>query len=154
MTSFPPTPPVSPIPPASPDPSAALAKVRPPAIAVIVAMAISMLLQLVSIARNALGMALPVAAADPNDPAAIPAWANAVGGGVGIVISIIGLIAGALVIYCMTRMMRLEQYALAVTGAVIAMVPCVSPCCVLGLPFGIWALVILLQEDVKAAFRS
>jgi hypothetical protein len=34
------------------------------------------------------------------------------------------------------------------------MIPCISPCCLLGLPIGIWALVVLLKPEVKAAFTA
>jgi hypothetical protein len=49
-------------------------------------------------------------------------------------------------------MKRLENYGFALTGAIVAMVPC-SGCCLLGLPFGIWALVVLSDSSVKEAFR-
>jgi len=54
------------------------------------------------------------------------------------------------------RMRALRSYGLAVTGAIVAAIPCLSPAscpCGLGLIFGIWALVVLLNADVKAAFR-
>ena len=40
------------------------------------------------------------------------------------------------------------------TATILAMIPCISPCCLLGLPVGIWSLVVLLDENVKASFRS
>jgi hypothetical protein len=33
------------------------------------------------------------------------------------------------------------------------MIPYISPCCCLGLPIGIWALVVLNNEQVKSSFR-
>jgi hypothetical protein len=42
---------------------------------------------------------------------------------------------------------------MAMTAAILAIVPC-SCCCILNMPFGIWSLVVLLNEQVKAAFRS
>jgi hypothetical protein len=54
------------------------------------------------------------------------------------------------------RMRSLRSYGLCVTGAIIAAIPCVSlaSCpCFLGAIFGIWALVVLLNPDVKNAFR-
>lgn len=39
-------------------------------------------------------------------------------------------------------------------AAILAMIPCVSPCCLLGLPLGIWALIVLLKPEVKAAFQG
>jgi hypothetical protein len=57
-----------------------------------------------------------------------------------------------LVVYGAYKMRRLENHGLAVAAAVLAMIPC-SGCCVLGLPFGIWALVVLNDPSVKAAFH-
>ena len=50
------------------------------------------------------------------------------------------------------KMLRLESQGWAKTAAVLAMIPCISPCCVLGLPFGIWAFVALDDPLVKSAF--
>ena len=53
------------------------------------------------------------------------------------------------------KMKRLESYGLAMASAILAMIPCTfGPCCVLGLPFGIWALVVLSDVHVRAAFRT
>jgi hypothetical protein len=49
-------------------------------------------------------------------------------------------------------MKQLKNYGLAMTGSIIAMLPC-SVCCLLGLPFGIWSLVVLNNPEVKEAFR-
>ena len=51
------------------------------------------------------------------------------------------------------KMKNLRSRGFALTAAILAMLPC-SLCCLLGLPFGIWALVVLNDADVKAAFRS
>jgi len=66
-----------------------------------------------------------------------------------LVTSLLPLMAGI-------RMRSLRSYGLAVTGAIVTAIPCLSPAsctCGLGLIFGIWALVVLLNADVKAAFR-
>ena len=52
------------------------------------------------------------------------------------------------------KMLRLESYGLALTAAVLMMLPWVSPCCLLGLPFGIWAITVLNRSEVREAFRS
>jgi hypothetical protein len=57
------------------------------------------------------------------------------------------------VLYGANKMRRLEQHGLATAAAVCAMVPC-TVCCVLGVPFGIWALSVLNDPYVRAAFRS
>jgi hypothetical protein len=50
------------------------------------------------------------------------------------------------------KMKKLERYGLAMTASILAMLPC-SLCCVLGLPIGIWALVVLMKPEVKSAFH-
>ena len=49
------------------------------------------------------------------------------------------------------QMLRLQSYRLAIIAAIVALLPC-SPAWLLGLPLGIWALVILARRDVRAAF--
>ncbi len=66
----------------------------------------------------------------------------------------IRLLMGIIVLIGAVKMKRLESYGLAMASAILAMIPCTSPCCLLGLPFGIWALVVLSDTHVKAAFRS
>ena len=39
-------------------------------------------------------------------------------------------------------------------AAVVALLPCVSPCCLVGLPIGIWALTTMNKPEVKDAFRA
>jgi len=41
-----------------------------------------------------------------------------------------------------------------VVASILAMVPCISPCCLLGIPIGIWALVVLMKPEVQQAFVS
>lgn len=59
----------------------------------------------------------------------------------------------ALVIYGAIKMKNLERYGMAMTASILAMLPC-SYCCLIGLPFGIWALVVLNDVSVRAAFRN
>jgi hypothetical protein len=51
------------------------------------------------------------------------------------------------------RMLKLKSYGMAMTSSVLSLVPCISPCCVLGIPFGIWSLIVLMKADVKQAFH-
>jgi len=52
------------------------------------------------------------------------------------------------------RMKQLRSYNFAMTAAIIAIVPCTTYiCCILATPLGIWALVVLMKPEVKAAFR-
>jgi hypothetical protein len=56
------------------------------------------------------------------------------------------------VIIAAFQMKNLRSYGFAVTGSVMAMIPC-NIACLLGLPFGIWALVVLYRPNVMSAFR-
>jgi hypothetical protein len=58
-----------------------------------------------------------------------------------------------LIIVSAFQMWNVKAYNLAMTGAVLAVIPLCSPCVCLGIPFGIWALVVLNDPQVKAAFR-
>jgi phage FluMu protein Com len=71
---------------------------------------------------------------------------SAISAGVTLVISIVMLL-GAL------SMKNLHSFGFAMVAAVLALIPCATPCCCLPLPFGIWALVVLNDPSVKAAFR-
>ncbi len=46
--------------------------------------------------------------------------------------------------------LRSRQHAFA--AAMIATIPCISPCLLLGIPFGIWALVAMNRPEVRDAF--
>jgi len=77
---------------------------------------------------------------------------NSFGGGFGLVQNIIGIVIGIIVWMGAAKMQRLEGFQFAITAAIVAMIPCISPCCLLGLPFGIWALVVLNKPEVKSHF--
>ena len=60
---------------------------------------------------------------------------------------------GAVIVYGVMRMKELENYKLAVFGSVLAVLP-ITPGCLLGVPFGIWALTALTRKEVKKAFSD
>jgi tRNA A-37 threonylcarbamoyl transferase component Bud32 len=66
------------------------------------------------------------------------------------IIGIILAVMGSLTFVGAQRMMRLQSYGLAVAAGVLQLVP--SPGSLLGLPIGIWALVVLTRRDVHVAF--
>lgn len=70
-------------------------------------------------------------------------------------LTLFALLASILPIVGGIRMMSLKSYALGVCGAITAAIPCISvtACCGLGEGIGIWALVVLLNPDVKSAFQ-
>jgi serine/threonine protein kinase len=60
---------------------------------------------------------------------------------------------GAVIVYGVMRMKELENRKLAVIACVLAVLP-ITPGCVLGVPFGVWALTTLTKPEVKEAFAD
>jgi hypothetical protein len=52
------------------------------------------------------------------------------------------------------KMAFMESYSIAKIGAALACIPLISPFVVWGIPFGIWALIVLNDPKVKAAFEA
>ena len=65
----------------------------------------------------------------------------------------LGLILSLVILAGAIRMLALRNYEFAFLAAILAIVPCVTPCCFLGLPFGIWAVIVLRKPGVKDAFH-
>jgi hypothetical protein len=74
-------------------------------------------------------------------------------GAAGIAICFVGLLVAAFIIYASLKMKELTQWGLCVAASIIAMIPCISPCCIVGLPIGIWCLVVLTKPEVRASFH-
>ena len=67
-------------------------------------------------------------------------------------VGLLSLIAAPLIIYGAFQMYGAKRYGVARLAAVLALIPVTSVCCVPGIPIGIWALVVLHQPEVRAAF--
>ena len=79
-----------------------------------------------------------------------------IGGTVGIGFYVLNFIMGIVVAAAGWKMRNLESHTLCMVGAVALIIPCCGQvwCCwPLGLAFGIWAMVTLMNDDVKAAFQ-
>lgn len=74
-------------------------------------------------------------------------------GTVGIIRSVIGILCCIVVFSGALQMRKLRSYGLAMVASIIALVPCFSPCCLIGIPIGIWALVVLNKPEVKPYFE-
>jgi hypothetical protein len=68
-------------------------------------------------------------------------------------LSLLFTFLGVLIVYGIMKMKELDSYKWAVMSCVIAMLP-ISPGCILGVPFGVWALSILIRREVKEAFAA
>jgi predicted Zn finger-like uncharacterized protein len=69
----------------------------------------------------------------------------------GVFGSVMYLVWGSLITFGSLKMKQLNSYGLAMTASILAMIPC-GNCCLLGLPFGIWALIVICKPEVKDAF--
>ena len=105
--------------------------------------------QLLGLAMNVLGMGMG-AAAGPDQPDAAQMM---VSGGVGIAMGLIGIGVGVVILMGALKMKKLESHGFSMAAAILAALPCISPCCLIGLPIGIWAVVVLNKPEVKSAFR-
>ena len=75
-------------------------------------------------------------------------------GAVGIGFSLVGIAICGFIYWGAQKMKNLESWGIALGASIVAMIPCLSPCCYVGLPIGIWAIVVLLNDEVKRAFKS
>jgi len=127
--------------PQAPDPEQAKQRLLAPAIILIVLAALTALLRIVGLA-----FALMTLGNQPQDAVAFNVG-SMMGNGLALLLNV-ATIAGAY------QMMRLESRSAAMAAAIISVIPICSPCLLLGIPFGIWALVILNDPQVKACFKS
>jgi hypothetical protein len=83
--------------------------------------------------------------------------AQLLAGGLGLLLFGGGIVASVFVIFASVRMLQLRSWGVAMTGSIVAttcLIPWICCCCVpIGLPFGIYAIVVLQDPGVKAAFR-
>ena len=77
-----------------------------------------------------------------------------VGAMVGGAIDVVGVICQLVVIFGAIQMRSLKSHSMAMAAAIISCVPCITACCLVGIPFGIWSLVVLNDPLVKQAFES
>lgn len=75
--------------------------------------------------------------------------------GAGAVVgSFIQIAFSLFILFAAIKMKKLESYGLAIAASILALIPCCSPCCCVGIPIGIWALVVLNKAEVKGYFTS
>jgi hypothetical protein len=127
----------------------ALEQVNGPAIGLIVTASIGFLLGVLGIVLTLVGTSLrTINTGNPQLDQAL----RSINTGGSIVQTLIGLALSGSVFYGALKMKRLENYGLVLGVSILAMIPCIGPCCVVGLPIGIWALVVLNKPEVKSYF--
>ena len=76
------------------------------------------------------------------------------GQGTAGVAGVLTLLVAPFVLYAGVQMLRGKGYSMARTASILALLPLTSCCCVLGVPVGIWALVVLKKPEVRAYFEG
>ena len=74
--------------------------------------------------------------------------------GIRVGFGILLIIVNGFIFMAAMKMKSLEGYTQARVASILALVPCIGPCYILGIPFGIWALVVLGKPEIRDAFRS
>jgi hypothetical protein len=132
---------------------AALQAVKGPAIALIVTASLGIAAYLFR------GLALLIsggAVFQRNLPANIPPGLRSLmqnmQGSAGVAVCLFIVAVNAFVLFGAIKMLRLQSRSLAMAACIVAMVPCSGCCCLLGIPFGIWALIVLNKAEIKSQF--
>lgn len=125
------------------------AKVMAPAIALLVVSVIGIGASLFNVAFS-----FSEPDIDPNAPPFVQEMQKGSVGPMAAVIQGIFVLVNAFIIFGAVQMMRQKMRGVAIAASVVAMVNFGTCCCVLGIPVGIWSVIILLQDDVRAAFES
>jgi hypothetical protein len=68
-----------------------------------------------------------------------------------VIVALVWVFCSALIFYGGSKMKDMRGYGWGIAGSVLAILPCNFCCCIGGL-IGAWALVVLLNSDVKLAF--
>ncbi len=68
-------------------------------------------------------------------------------------LNLLALILSSLTLVAGIKMLQRRSYGLVMAGVIIGMIPCLSGCCCTGLPFGIWTLIVLSNEEVRKSFH-
>jgi hypothetical protein len=71
-----------------------------------------------------------------------------------IAVCIFAAVANAFNVFAAIQMVRVRSWGLALAGCIVAAIPLTSSaCCILTLPFSIWAIVVLVKPEIRAAFK-
>jgi hypothetical protein len=87
-----------------------------------------------------------------NDPK-MAQFASLMSGPANIISNLFMIALSAFVIFGALKMRNLQSHGLALGAAIVSILPC-SGCCCLGMPVGIWALIMLLKPEVKSQFQG
>ena len=120
-----------------------------PAIALIVVAIVGLLASAVSI-FSALAIE-PII--DPTDPPFFQQMQQNQSGPLPAAIHSAFLLLNLVILIGAIQMVRFKMWGYSLTASILAMINIGTCCCILGLPVGIWSLIVLFQPQVKNAFE-
>lgn len=121
-----------------------------PAIALIVVATLGLLASGFNIFAALMLDAPPV---DPNAPPFIQQMQENQTGPVAAAIHSAFLILNIVILIGAIQMVRFKMWGYSLTASILAMINIGTCCCILGLPVGIWSIIVLLQPQVKNEFK-
>jgi hypothetical protein len=155
MTGSQPSASAAPIPPAASTMLSGATAVSGPATGLIVTAIVGFVAQLASLAAHFAGVGMGMMQGGHHGGSPFPPeLAMMMSGTFAVVSGIVGVAVSGVILYGGLKMKKLESYPLAIAASILAAVPCLSPCCLIGLPIGIWALIVLFKPEVKDAFNQ
>jgi hypothetical protein len=129
---------------------AALSQVAGPAIALLI---VGIMGVLFGLFYMGLGILMPAVlmGAGPGGPGPAggppPVFFLAIYGGLGLLMALYN----AVIVFGAVKMKNLKNFGLAMTTCILALIPLCN-CWMLSIPFGIWALIVILRPEVKDSF--
>ena len=92
---------------------------------------------------------------DPNAPEVVQQaqkMMQDMGLSAGIIVQGLFAVLSLVIIIGAVQMLRRKMWGLALTACILSMINLGNCCCFLGIPIGIWGMIMLLNQDVKDAF--
>jgi hypothetical protein len=130
-------------------------KIKVPAIGIITTGALGALLSLYGVIATMLGSnknAETPPGLPPETAALLKSYLSAIEP-FNLPLNLLALILSSLTLVAGIKMLQRRSYGLVMAGVIIGMIPCLSGCCCTGLPFGIWALIVLSNEEIRKSFH-
>jgi len=139
----------------APEPKAeALRQVNGPANGLVAVAVVNIMLAVLGLITDLVGLSLGTdAGVNVGSTMGLPTWFMAFSGVNAFVVRGIEVAVAIYILYGAVKMKKLENHGLARSVAILALLPCLSPCCIVGVPVGIWGLIVLNQPAVKEQFH-
>ncbi|MGD0525566.1 MAG: hypothetical protein ABSE49_10500 [Polyangiaceae bacterium] len=128
----------------------ARSKLIVPGIALAVISGLLILVFLLDLVLFATGMPIGATAGTPGMTPEMQEWVRPFT----IAVCIFAALANVFNVFAAIQMLRVRMWGLALAGCIVAAIPITSSaCCLLTLPFSIWAIVVLVKPEIRAAFK-